>query len=179
MNLISRFQEHKYDQLQGSQILTTGLMPCDRPLRHRTWTPTNDLKNLTFFVLLIVIFSQHCHTSAKLRKLKLKRVRAHLLTDIKWPRKVFDKVKLRTSVGDNFISWKGLILHPEMRGSGFGTSLNEFFPWRGPLKSGDNGLSSVNNSAASTCNVVLDNVTLEIVFEFTKDVDINATKGCR
>lgn len=74
----------------------------------------------------------------------------HLLTDIKWPRNVDCKVKLCTSVGENFSSWKGFILHPDIKGSGLGTSLNDPLPCLGPLKSGDKGLSSVKRHAFST-----------------------------
>lgn len=59
-------------------------------------------------------------------------------------------MKLRTSVGWNVNSWKGFILHPDIKGSGLGTSLNDPLPCLGPLKSGDKGLSSVKRLAFST-----------------------------
>lgn len=75
-------------------------------------------------------------------------------------------MKLCTSVGENFSSWKGFILHPDIKGSGLGTSLNDPLPCLGPLKSGDKGLSSVKRLAFSTytqspnCNMSMDIETI-------------------
>lgn len=74
----------------------------------------------------------------------------YLLTDIKWPRKVDFNIYPRTSVSGILASWKGFILHAEIKGSAFGTAVMEPFPYLGPLYVGDKGLSSVNNSAFST-----------------------------